>query len=359
MSRNLIAVTGVTVLLGLALACTSNSSTPLTPTQPGGNGASPPAADGSTLKVTAPGVQSPTGGVKPATGPATLVVSPSTAPFTATPALQYRFQVFNAANAIVENVVVNSTTHPVDAELTVNLAYTWQARAEYAGSVGPWSAKASFIAPESAFLGINTFADPLTNGRTVGQRHGGTFIPGQGWQSLSSNDGIDYDLQLNCHDCRLEFDATNFGAQEGLPFEKDVKWVTMGDATAFGSFGAFRDHPWKMHLVQRADYPRGVEIIWRNGGTDADGGDPGDHRIKLIDQDVSFSSANVYHFQLDWGPLGYTIAINGSVVLQDGWDHWYEPTNHRVSLGCYPRGESFVGIIYRNIKLTKHVPYVG
>src|SRR5580765_4419836 len=186
MSRNLIAVTGVTVLLGLALACTSNSSTPLTPTQPG-NGASPPAADGSTLKVTAPAVQSPTGGVKPATGPATLVVSPSTAPFTATPPLQYRFQVFNAANAMVENVVVNSTTHPVDAELTVNLAYTWQARAEYQGNVGPWSAKASFIAPESAFLGAQTFADPLTNGRTVGQRHGGTFIPGQGWQSLSSN----------------------------------------------------------------------------------------------------------------------------------------------------------------------------
>src|SRR5206468_5534783 len=113
MSRNLIAVTGVTVLLGLALACTSNSSTPLTPTQP------PPASD-ATLKVSAPVAQSPIGGVKPATGPANLVVSASTAPFTATPALQYRFQVFNSANTMVENVVVNSTSHVVDAELTVN-----------------------------------------------------------------------------------------------------------------------------------------------------------------------------------------------------------------------------------------------
>jgi len=355
MSRNLIAVTGVTVLLGLTLACTSNSSTPLTPTPPA---TVTPASD-ATLKVSAPVAQSPVGGVKPATGPAMLVVSASTAPFAATPALQYRFQVFNAANAMVENVVVNSTSHAVDADLTVNAAYTWWGRAEYQGFVGPWSAKASFLAPESAFLGVSTFADPLTTGKTVGQQRGGTFIPGQGWQALSQNDGIDYDLQTNCHDCKLEFDATNFGPQEGLPFEKDSKWVSMGDASAFGSFQAFRDHPWKMHLVQRADYPRGMEIIWRNGGTDADGGDPGDHRIKLTDTPITFASSTIYHFVLDWGPLGYTVSVNGILVFEEGWDHWFEPTNHRVSLGCYPRGETMVGIIYRNIKLTKHVPYVG
>ena len=358
MSRNLIALTSVTVLLGLALACTSNSSTPLTPITSITGSTLGTASDGSTLKVTAPTPQSPVGGVKPATGPATLVVSAATASFTNTPAVQYRFQVFNSANAMVENALVSSTNHAVDAELTVNLAYTWQARAEYQGSVGPWSSRASFTAPETAFLGEMTFADPLTNGRTVGRQHGGTFIPGQGWQSLSLSDGIDYDLKTNCHDCRLEFDATNFGAQEGLPFEKDVKWVSMGDSSAFGSFGAFRDHPWKMHLVQRADYPRGMEIIWRNGGTDAGGGDPGDHRIKLIDTPISFSGSNVYHFRLDWGPYGYTIAVNGEVVMEDEWDHWYEPPNHRVSLGCYPRAESIIGIIYRNVKLTKHNPYV-
>jgi len=255
---------------------------------------------------------------------------------------------------MVENVLVNSTIHDVDAELTVNAAYTWQARAEYQGSAGPWSTKAAFLAPESSFLGVSTFADPLTNSKTVGKQHGGTFIPGQGWQSLSQFDGIDYDLQTNCHDCTLEFDATNFGAQEGFATEKDVKWVSMGDAGSFGSFGAFRDHPWKMHLVQRADYPQGIEIIWRNGGTDADGADPGDHRIKLVDGGVAFKSSNVYHFTLTWGPFGYRISINGTEVLEDEWDHWYEPPNHRVSLGCYPRGESMVGIIYRNVKLRKN-----
>ena len=73
---------------------------------------------------------------------------------------------------------------------------------------------------------------------------------------------------------------TNVGPTEGFTIERDLKMVSMGDATTFGSFGAFRDHPWKMHLVQRADFPSGWEIIWRNGGTDPEG-DPGDHRIKL------------------------------------------------------------------------------
>jgi hypothetical protein len=354
MPRNVIAVTGVAALFGLTLACTSNSSTPLTPTTPASTGTATAAADGSTLKASAPVPQSPVGGVKPATGPATLVVSPAVASFSAA-ALppQYRFQIFNSANTMVADVLAKSTTYPVDAQLTVNQAYTWKARAELNGYVGPWSATASFIAPESAFLGVNTFADPLTNGRTVGQQRGGTFVPG-GWQAQSLFDGIDYDLQATCVDCRLEFDATNFGPQEGLPFEKDVKWVSMGDANAFGGFSAFRDHPWKMHLVQRADFARGMEIIWRNGGTDADGGDPGDHRIKLIDTPITFRSSDVYHFQLDWGFYGYSIAVNGITVLEDGWDHWYEPPNFRVSLGCYPRGETMIGIIYRNVKLTKH-----
>ena len=69
----------------------------------------------------------------------------------------------------------------------------------------------------------------------------------------SLTDGIDYDVPT-CVSCRLEFDVTNFGAQEGFTFATDLKWLSMGDANAFSSFGAFRDHPWKMHLVQRADF---------------------------------------------------------------------------------------------------------
>ncbi len=127
----------------------------------------------------------------------------------------------------------------------------------------------------------------------------------------------------------------------------------MGDPNAFGDFNTFRNHPWKMHLVQRADFPTGMEIIWRNGGTDSGGGDPGDHRIKLNNTPITFSSTRVYHFTIDWTIFGFTISVNGIPVLQDGWDHWYELSPLRIELGCRPRAESMVGIIYRNVKLTK------
>lgn len=354
MSRNLVAVTGVTVLLGLTLACTSKSSTPLTPTTPSTGGTSSTASDGSTLKVSAPVPQSPINDQKPATGPATLVVSSSTPAFASAVPVQYRFQVFDSANATVAEKVTSGPSYlvEVEPELTVNLRYTWRARAEYDGSVGPWSTTASFTAPETAFLN-REIADPLTNGRTVGQQRGGTFLPGQGWQSLSLTDGIDYDLTEPCSDnCRLEFDATNFGPKEGETYSKDLKWLSMGNAADFGDFGSFRNHPWKMHLEQRADFATGMAIVWRNGAAD-EFGDPGDHRIKLPETGVVFKSTNVYHFVFEWATTGYTISVNGEQVFEDGWGHAYAPPVHRISLGCYPRAESFVGIIYRNIKLRK------
>ena len=95
-----------------------------------------------------------------------------------------------------------------------------------------------------------------------------------------------------------------------------------------------------------------MEIIWRNGRNDANG-DPGDHRIKLPDTPIVFRSSNNYHFLLEWDTTGYSISVNGLTVLQDGWNYSYLPPNFRISLGCYPRGDSFVGAIYSNVILKK------
>jgi len=325
----------VCALVTSVVAC--SSSQPAAPVAPSNTGPTS-AADGSTLKVTAAGVQSPVNDQRLTADVVTLSATPSVGTFAPGLPLQYHFQVFNGANAVVQEAVVNTTTWNVTAALVGNARYTWRVRSEYQGQAGSWSGVGSFITREPFLLN-----DPLTTGTTIGHRVGGRFVSG-GWQSASLTDGIDYDI-ATCHDCRLEFDATNFGGQEGLPFAKDLKWVSMGDANAFGDFGVFRDHPWKMHLVQRADYPSGIEIIWRNGGTDANGGDPGHHRIKLTSTPLSFSSTQVYHFTLDWGLFGYSVAVNGLTVLEDGWDHWYEPPNMRISLGCYPRAETMVGIV--------------
>jgi hypothetical protein len=339
----------VCALAASVYACSSaNPATPVAPSSQGPTSA----ADGSTLKVSAPNAVSPANDLKMTSSVVDLSASPSSFQFSpASPVpLQYRFQIFNAAGTMVENALVSGTTYRVSGTLAPNARHTWKVRAESGGQVGPFSSAASFITEDPAIIN-----DPLTDGTTKGSRVGGTFIPGQGWQSLSLTDGIDYTIPSGCIDCRLTFDATNFGGQEGFPYAKDVKWVSMGDPGAFGSFGAFRDHPWKMHLVQRADYPTGMEIVWRNGAANENGSaDPGDHRIKLISTPINFSSSQVYHFQLDWGLFGYNINVNGIDVMSDGWDHWFEVAPLRIELGCIPRADSFVGIIYRNVKLVKH-----
>ncbi len=344
MKRRTLALFSVCALVAGVLACsTAKPATPVAPTSGGANAA----ADGSTLKASAVAPQSPINDQKLTSAVVVLTTNASTPQFAAGVPLQYRFQVMNAANAIVDQALVNSPSFAVTAVLAPNSRHTWRARPEYQGEAGPWSTTASFITEDPAIIN-----DPLTDGRTVGRRAGGQFVPG-GWQSLSLTDGIDYDVADGCITCRLEFDATNFGAQEGFAFAKDVKWVSMGDPGAFGDFNAFRDHPWKMHLVQRADYPTGMEIIWRNGGVNDKGGDPGDHRIKLLSTPITFSSSRVYHFRLDWGIYGYKIAVDGIEVMSDGWNHWFEVKPLRVELGCIPRADSFVGIVYRNVRLTK------
>ena len=353
MSRQSLTVLSASALLSIALAC-SESPAPLTPTTPtttptGGTVAA--AADGSTLKVSPGSAISPANNVKLTSSVVVLTAGPVAFTYAApgAPALQYHFQVLNAAGTVVKEALVSGLTWTVpDNVLLGNTTYSWQVRAESAGQAGPWSSRAAFVSADPFVIN-----DPLTNGRTVGNQIGGSFVPGQGWRSNSLTDGIDYDLKTPCIDCRLEFDATNFGAEEGAPFEKDLKWLSMGEADAFSSFGVFRDHPWKMHLVQRADFPTGMEIIWRNGGTDP-AGDPGDHRIKLTSTPITFSSSSVYHFQLDWDRGGYRISVNGIEVMADGWGYPFAPTSHRIELGCVPRADSFPGIIYRNVVLRNH-----
>lgn len=350
MKRTLI-LFAMPALVAGAIACSSSApATPGAPTATRSTALGDLPADGSTLKADPAVPLSPLNDFKFNSPIVVLTARAAALQFpSATPVvLQYRFQVLNTAGVVIENALVSGTTYTVTATLPPDARHTWRVRPEVQGEGGPWSTTASFISEDPALIN-----DTLLDGTTKGTRIGGRFIAGQGWQSASLTDGIDYDIPGGCIECRLVFDATNFGGQEGFPYAKDLKWVSMGDRNAFGSFDAFRDHPWKMHLVQRADYPSGMEIIWRNGGTDPNGRDPGDHRIKLTSTPLTFSSSQVYHFQLDWTKFGYTISVNGIEVLTDGWDHWFETPNLRIELGCIPRADSFIGIIYRNVKLTK------
>src|SRR6185436_5474978 len=156
----------------------------------------------------------------------------------------------------------------------------------------------------------------LTTGQTVGNRIGGQFVAG-GWQATSNQDGIDYDIPT-CSACTIEWDVTAFGRGGGRQVMKDLKWLAMGDGTTWGNFGAFRNHPWKMHLEQRGDgNGTGMKLIWRNGR--AGDGEPGDHDTKIDPTDVNWRQSGVFHFVVTWNSGGYRVLVgevdsNGNVV---------------------------------------------
>lgn len=351
MTRRTLYLFAVSVLAAGVYACNAKPATPVAPS-PSDNAAS----DGSTLKASAPTAQSPNNNEKIQSGVIVLRAGAAALQFeSATPVtLQYRFQVLNPGGTVVDNALVSSTTYEVQAQLADDTPHTWRVRAEAQGEAGPWSSAASFVTRDPALV-----VDPLTNGRTVGNQIGGRFVAGQGFMTQTVRDGIDYDIPT-CEDCTVEFDITNIGKGEGQCCMADLKFLSMGDANAFGSFGAFRDHEWKMHLIQRADGDgTGLEIIWRNGGTDPEG-NPGDHRIKMSGGGPDFRNSSVFHFVVKWTPAGYNISVgtNGGPqveYLEDGFGGYpYAPPNHRVQLGNVPRGESIPGAIYRNVRIVRN-----
>src|SRR5262249_1256774 len=131
--RTLSFVTACALIVG-TFACDSKPSSPAAPT------ADTSSPDGSaTLKATAPAIQSPTNDTKLTSAPL-LIAGASSMQFPSdagVPSFQYRFQVMNGSGQVVDNALVNGTTHTVTATLVANARHTWRVRAEVGGEVGP------------------------------------------------------------------------------------------------------------------------------------------------------------------------------------------------------------------------------
>jgi hypothetical protein len=177
MSRRSI-VSGLAALVALAMACTRQSTTPSSPTALSAV-SSDAAADGSTLKVSAPVPTSPVNDQALSDTP-TLSANVASLKFGSAPAaLTYRFQVFNPSNTqVVDSGQQSSPTYRVATDLAFKTRHTWRVRAELGNDVGPWSAVASFVSSEGGYIRGNEVFDPLTNAVTVGQVVGPvTFSP--------------------------------------------------------------------------------------------------------------------------------------------------------------------------------------
>jgi hypothetical protein len=323
------------VCLTLALGCGKNNPSPVSPSgSPAGDQGA--AADGSTLKASAPTVQSPTGGAR-VEGEIVLKIANAQAKFANVP-LSYRFEVFDQSGKKVYDSgqvagASGSTSHSVKGTLEFNKPHTWRARAEYFSAYGPWSATASFLTPEGGYIRDSEILDPLTNGKTVGQVFGAvTFVPGQGAKIEDNLSRITYKLPKTLEAGEYSFIAQ--GVDEGNQGSK-VKVMSMGEG---GGDVTANDYRASLEVRGR-DYttaPGTVSFRIITGESSNDG------RIHDTPRrTVSWTRSETNFFRIWWqnGRAGYEIRKNGPTgplkdsasLTTDG--HPYRPTPHYIHIG--------------------------
>jgi hypothetical protein len=159
--------TGAALAATIALAACSGS--PQSPTSPSAaiGGDTTAAADGSTLKVTAPSLLSPINGARVDTIRPLLSWTASTGNYVGA-APTYDVEV-SAGGAVVYTASVPGTEHQPTADTAVDTAYTWRVRARQDGATGPWSAAGSF---QSALPGSGVLTGFRTPDPAPGTRLG-------------------------------------------------------------------------------------------------------------------------------------------------------------------------------------------
>jgi hypothetical protein len=148
---------GSLLVAATTLACEGPMASPVSPSAAAVTEAAS-AADGSTLKVTAPAPQQPASGSVTTSQTPNLVAANSTFKFLGDVAfvrtLQYRFVVETLSGSVVSDVLtgagVELTGSRVPAGvLSPQTAYRWRVRAELTQGFGPWSAYWTFTTPKS------------------------------------------------------------------------------------------------------------------------------------------------------------------------------------------------------------------
>jgi len=331
---------GLAVLaLVASAACAQSPQAPASPhsSTPTAASANP---DGSTLKATAPSAQSPVNGQQPQSLDVVLTLNNSSAKYVAGISPAYRFQVFSAGGTLayeVANVAAGGagvTAHTITAQLEGDQAYSWQARAEIGSDVGPWSARANFVAPASTgYIRGTELYDPLLNGKTVGSMVGPlTFIPGVGLKFESQESYVAYQLPQTLTEGEFSLLVT------GMPANTD------GDKTKLFAMGeGFDDivtNNRRMTVEKRGD-PAGI-IAWRFITHDDQVDTEGPER-----QFYNFLANQTYFWQATWRANRFNLLIkeggvDGRTVYNIGKNfkgRAYDPTSHVIYLGA-PVGRS-------------------
>jgi hypothetical protein len=164
-----VSVVALTAIVALGVSCTGS---PMSPTAPSASTGGTLAAneDGSTLKVTAPGVVSPFDSERVDSRRPTLVWTNSTGKHSPV-GFFYEIEVVNAADQVVYAITVgetlNSGSHVVGTDLAYDTPYGWRIRAGLGNERGPWSVWGNFYTPAPPVAVVATPGTSTNNG-TVG-----------------------------------------------------------------------------------------------------------------------------------------------------------------------------------------------
>lgn len=156
------------VALFAAAAVYACSSAPQSPTSPSAaiGGSSTAAADGSTLKATAPVAVSPGNGEQVNTPQPTLSWTESTGRFESIAPL-YEVEI-SKDGAVVYAATAEGTSHQVADSAESDAEYTWRVRARLDTAYGPWSAPFTFIGPPPGAVGFGATGGPVGPPRHIG-----------------------------------------------------------------------------------------------------------------------------------------------------------------------------------------------
>jgi hypothetical protein len=155
--RTTLFLVGIAAVVLANVGCGGEATTPASPSATA-TLATDAAADGSTLKTTAPAPQLPANGSTVTSLTPNLVIANSTLKYLGDVAmvltLEYRFVVETEDGASVSNIRTGTgvalTGSRVQAgSLQPQTVYRWRARAELGSAFGPWSAYATFTTPKA------------------------------------------------------------------------------------------------------------------------------------------------------------------------------------------------------------------
>lgn len=348
------------VCAATAMSCGKDAQTPVSPSQasPQTTLAAGAAADGSTLKVTAPVPQSPVNNARPADSDSiVLVATNSAAKFASNVAAFYHFQVYDANGANVVDAAnvsagVGSTSYKVTTPLNGDATYSWRVRVEAGGGVGPWSTTNTFIAPvNDGFNRPGQLYDPLIDGKTVGGITGPVqFIPGVGLKFNSQLSSVRYQLQSTITEG--EFSMLVTGLETNTEGDK-TKMFSMAQGD-----GDVVTNDRRMTVEKRGD-PAG-EVAWRFITHDDQIDTVGPERLT-----VNFDPSHTYFWQATWRANRFRLLIQdggaGGRTIYDiskGFaGRAYDPTPHIAYLGMPPgrsgeSGASVDNVVYRQVWLS-------